>query len=145
MAKHCDIRFAAGDAHLGQPEINIGFIPPVVGTTQALARLIGRPRALEYLFDGKLLSAEEALAIGRIDIIRSPESLHKEVQAYAQLLARKPAKALSAIRLTIVKGDGMTFNDSLKLECEPSVKLADTGEFSEGLRDFLEKREPQWE
>ena len=45
---HCDIRIAASDARLGQPEINIGFIPPV-GTTQALARLIGRPRAIRYL------------------------------------------------------------------------------------------------
>ena len=51
MTLHCDLRFAATDARLGQPEINIGFIPPIA-TTQALARLIGRPRALRYLYDG---------------------------------------------------------------------------------------------
>src|SRR5262249_28594893 len=47
MTLHCDLRFAASDARLGQPEINIGFIPPIA-TTRALARLIGRPRAIRY-------------------------------------------------------------------------------------------------
>jgi len=45
MTLHCDLRFAAADAKLGQPEIRIGFIPPIA-TTQALVRLIGRPRAI---------------------------------------------------------------------------------------------------
>src|SRR5690606_13763464 len=47
MALHCDLRFAAEDARLGQPEVAIGFIPPV-GATQALVRLLGRPAALRY-------------------------------------------------------------------------------------------------
>ena len=144
MVLHCDLRFAAADARLGQPEINIGYIPPV-GATQALARLIGRPRALKYLYDGTLVSAEEALALGIIDIIHPPERLHGEVQAYAESLAQKPAKALSAIRRTIVQGGGMSFDEGLKLEFKTAVNLAGTKDFSEGIRAFLEKREPQWE
>ena len=144
MVLHCDIRFAAGDAQLGQPEINIGYIPPV-GATQALARLIGRPRALKYLYDGTLLSAEEALDMGLVDIIHLPDELHNEVQAYAESLARKPAKALAAIRRTITEGGGMSFDNGLKLEFETAVKLAGTKDFSEGIRAFVEKREPQWE
>ena len=54
MTLHCDVRFAASDARLGQPEIRIGFIPPIA-TTQLLARLIGRPRAIRYLYDGVLV------------------------------------------------------------------------------------------
>ena len=60
MVLHCDVRFAANDARLGQPEINIGFIPPV-GTTQSLVRLIGRPRTLRYLYEGALVSSEALL------------------------------------------------------------------------------------
>jgi enoyl-CoA hydratase len=60
---HCDLRFAATDARLGQPEIRIGFIPPIA-TTQALARLIGRSRAIRYLYDGNLVPAAEALGWG---------------------------------------------------------------------------------
>jgi enoyl-CoA hydratase len=144
MVLHCDIRFAASDARLGQPEINIGYIPPV-GATQALARLLGRPRALKYLYDGTLVSAEEALALGLVDIIHSPERLHEKVQTYAETLTQKPAKALSAIRHTIIQGGGMTFDEGLKLEFETAVNLAATKDFSEGIRAFLEKREPEWE
>jgi hypothetical protein len=65
MVLHCDLRFASSDARLGQPEINIGFIPPV-GTTQALARLIGRPRAIRYLASARHpLSVRRNACIGR--------------------------------------------------------------------------------
>ena len=100
MVLHCDIRFAAADARLGQPEINIGFIPPV-GTTQALARLLGRSRAIRYLYEGTMVSADEALSMGLVDTIYSPEQLREKVKQYADALAQKPAEALAAIRHTI--------------------------------------------
>lgn len=144
MVLHCDIRFASSDARLGQPEINIGFIPPV-GTTQALARLIGRPRAIRYLYEGTLVSAEEARAMGLVDLIYPPERLHAEVQTYAESLAQKPAKALAAIRQTITEGGAVSFEEGLKIEYETAVRLSGTKDFSEGIRAFLEKRTPKWE
>jgi len=144
MVLHCDIRFAAADARLGQPEINIGFIPPV-GTTQSLVRLLGRPRAIRYLYEGALVSAEEALDMGLVDLIYPPERLHEEIQTYANSLAQKPTKALAAIRRTITEGGAMSFEEGMKIEYENAVKLADTRDFSEGIRAFLEKREPDWD
>jgi enoyl-CoA hydratase/carnithine racemase len=144
MVLHCDIRFAAHDARFGQPEINIGFIPPV-GTTQSLVRLIGRPRALRYLYEGSLVSAEEALAIGLVDMLYPAEQLHEEVQTYASSLAQKPANALAAIRRTITEGGAVSFDEGLKIEYESAVSLAGTKDFAEGIRAFLEKREPEWE
>ena len=144
MVLHCDIRFAAADARLGQPEINIGFIPPV-GTTQALVRLLGRPRAIRYLYEGTMVPAEEALSMGLVDLIYPPERLFKEVQNYAESLAQKPAKALAAIRHTITQGGAMSFDEGLKIEYESAVRLADTIDFSEGINAFLEKRKPKWE
>jgi enoyl-CoA hydratase len=144
MVMHCDIRFASSDARLGQPEINIGFIPPV-GTTQALARLIGRPRAIRYLYEGTLVSAEEALTMGLVDLIYPSERLHAEIQAYAESLAQKPAKALAAIRRTITEGGAVSFEEGLKMEYETAVKLSETKDFSEGIHAFLEKRKPTWE
>ncbi len=141
---HCDIRFAAADARLGQPEINIGFIPPV-GTTQSLVRLLGRPRAIRYLYEGAFVSAEEALDMGLVDLIYPPERLHEEIQTYANSLAQKPTQALAAIRRTITEGGVMSFEEGMKIEYESAVKLADTRDFSEGIRAFLEKREPDWE
>jgi enoyl-CoA hydratase len=144
MVLHCDVRFAANDARLGQPEVNIGFIPPV-GTTQSLVRLIGRPRALRYLYEGTFVSAEEALEMGLVDILYPPERLHSEVQAYAVSITQKPAQALAAIRRTITEGGSMSFAEGLKMEYDTAVKLAGTKDFTEGIRSFLEKRKPNWE
>lgn len=140
---HCDVRFAAADARLGQPEINIAFIPPV-GATQALARLLGRPRALRYLYDGTLLSADEARSIGLIDEVVPARDLRQTVQAYAEGLAQKPARALAAIRHCITEGIDLPFEEGLAIEREEALALGATADFREGLDAFLAKRPPQW-
>jgi enoyl-CoA hydratase/carnithine racemase len=141
---HCDVRFAAESARLGQPEINIAFIPPV-GTTQSLPRLLGRPRALRFLYEGTLVSAEEARAMGLVDFVVPPERLREEVQAYGAALARKSAEALAAIRRCITIGLEMPYEDALAVELEAAAHLSGTPDFSEGLRAFFEKRPPKWE
>jgi len=143
MTLHCDLRFAAANARLGQPEIAISFIPPV-GATQALARLIGRPRAIRYLYDGKLVEAKDALDWGLVDELVPAEELHARVQAYALELAAKPAPALAAIRRTITLGGGMSFDDGLAYELETAADLAATAHFDEGVDAFLAKRKPVW-
>jgi enoyl-CoA hydratase/carnithine racemase len=143
MALHCDLRFAASNARLGQPEIRIGFIPPIA-TTQALARLIGRSRAIRYLYDGRLVTASEALQWGLIDEIHEPSHLRERVQSYAEELAAKPAAALAAIRRTVTLGGAMSFDDGMKFELETAVALAETSDFAEGVEAFLEKRPPRW-
>ena len=143
MTLHCDVRFAAQDARLGQPEVFINFIPPV-GATQALVRLIGRPRAVRYLYDGKLLSAEEAFALGLVDELVPEEELRKRVQCYAESLCEKPPEALASIRRSIIEGGGLCFDDGLQLEREEAIKLSGTENFAEGVRAFLEKRDPAW-
>jgi enoyl-CoA hydratase/carnithine racemase len=140
---HCDLRFAATDARLGQPEINIGFIPPIA-TTQALARLIGRSRAIRYLYDGVLVPAGQALAWGLVDEVVEPAKLRSHVQAYAETLAAKSPAALAAIRRTVTLGGGMTFEEGMKYELETVVALAGTPDFAEGVDAFLAKRAPSW-
>jgi enoyl-CoA hydratase/carnithine racemase len=143
MTLHCDLRFAASDARLGQPEIKIAFIPPIA-TTQALARLIGRPRAIRYLYDGALVPASEALQWGLVDELVEPAALRQHVQAYAEELAAKSPTALAAIRRTVTLGGGMTFDDGLEYELQAVVELAGTPDFAEGVDAFLAKREPKW-
>lgn len=143
MVLHCDQRFAAADARLGQPEVNINFIPPV-GGTQALARLLGRSRAIRFLYDGALVSAAEALAMGLVDVVCPPERLREEVGAYAATLAGKPPEALAAIRRCVTEGGALAFEDGLRVELEAAVELAGTRNFAEGVRAFLEKRRPVW-
>ena len=144
IALHCDVRFAAHDAELGQPEVNIGFIPPV-GGTQGLARLLGRPRALRLLYEGGLISAPEALEIGLVDLVVPAEDLRARVRDYALALARKPAPTLAAIRRCITEGVEASFEEGLKIEFEAAVELAGHRNFAEGVNAFLAKRAPTWE
>jgi enoyl-CoA hydratase/carnithine racemase len=143
MTLHADLRFAAADARLGQPEVNIGFIPPV-GGTQGLARLLGRPRALRLLYDGGLLTAAEALAVGLVDEVVEPAALREQVRRYAEGLAQKPADALAAIRRCVAIGGALPFEDGLAVEREAAVGLAGGANFQEGVRSFLAKRKPAW-
>ncbi len=143
MTLHCDLRFAASDARLGQPEIKIGFIPPIA-TTQALARLIGRARALRYLYEGSLVPATEALQWGLVDELVAPAELRSRVQTYGEELAAKSPAALAAIRHTVTLGGGLSFEDGMTYELEAVARLADTPDFAEGVEAFLAKRPPVW-
>jgi enoyl-CoA hydratase/carnithine racemase len=144
MTLHCDVRFCADDAKLGQPEIAIGLIPPI-GTTQALARLIGRPRAIRYLYDGQLITAKEALDWGMVDELVPRAGLHAHVQTYAEGLAAKPAEALKAIRYTITEGGPLPFRRGLEIERQEVIRLAGTPDFREGVMAFIGKRKPEFQ
>lgn len=140
---HCDVRFAAHDAKLGQPEVNIGFIPPV-GGTQALARLLGRPRALRLLYEGGLISAAEALEIGLVDFVVPAEELRARAHDYALALAGKPAATLAAIRRCVTEGLEVSFEEGLRIEFDAAVELGGHRNFAEGVSAFLAKRPPSW-
>jgi enoyl-CoA hydratase len=143
MTLHGDVRFAASDARFGQPEVAIGFIPPIA-TTQTLVRLIGRPRTLQYLYEGGMIDAETALGWGLIDRIVPPDDLRDQVQAYADGLTAKSATALAAIRTCVTQGGGMSFENGMALEADIATLLADTDDFAEGISAFLAKRQPKW-
>lgn len=143
MVLHCDVRFAAADAKLGQPEVNIGFIPPV-GGTQALARLLGRSRALRLLYEAELIAAQEALTIGLVDVVVPAAELRSAVTAYAAKLAAKPADTLAAIRRCIIEGGETSFEAGLQIEHAAAVELGRSPNFIEGVKAFLEKRPPRW-
>ena len=139
IALHCDVRFAAQDARMGLPEVNLGFIPPF-GGTQALARLLGRPRALRFLYDGALLPADRARELGLVDELTAPEALQETAHAYAAGLAGKPREALAAIRRCITEGGSLDFESGLAVELEEAGRLAGTDDFRAALRAFLQRR-----
>jgi len=143
LVMHCDQRFAASNARFGQPEVNINMVPGV-GTTQSLARLLGRTKAIRFLYDGTFISTQEALEIGMVDEIVEPEALRETVQKYGEILASKPPESLAAIRQTITLGIDLPFDEGLKIEFESILELIQTANFKEGVSAFLEKRDPNW-
>lgn len=143
MSLHADLRFAAENARLGQPEVNIAFIPPVAGT-QALVRLVGRSQAFRILYGGELMDAAEAQRIGLVDFVMPPDTLEDTVQTYGEMLATKPANALTAIRRCLIDGADETFENAMAIERAEAEALAEHGNFAEGVSAFLEKRTPNW-
>jgi enoyl-CoA hydratase/carnithine racemase len=143
MTFHCDLRFAAETARIGSPEINLNYLPPIAGT-QALVRLMGRSRALDYLFRGELISAAEAQAAGLVDFVCPPDKLRDEVAAYAAMLATRPPEGLAAIRRCVIEGGARSFEEGMAIELDCVSELAGTRNFEEGVRAFLERRTPVW-
>jgi enoyl-CoA hydratase/carnithine racemase len=143
MTFHCDLRFAAETARIGSPEINLNYLPPIAGT-QALVRLMGRSRALDYLFRGELISAAEARAAGLVDFVCPPDKLRDEVAAYAAMLATRPPEGLAAIRRCVIEGGARSFEEGMAIELDCVSELAGTRNFEEGVRAFLERRTPVW-
>jgi enoyl-CoA hydratase len=142
IALSCDLRMMAKDSgKIGLPEVTLGVLPGT-GGTQRLPRLIGTSRALDMMITGKLLSPDEALAIGLVNYVYPKESFAKDVQAYAAALAHGPARAISLIKRSVVEGIEEPLTAGLALERELQNRLFITEDAKEGLAAFVEKRKP---
>ena len=86
LALCADVRIAADNAMLGQPEILLGIIPGA-GGTQRLTRLVGPSKAKDLIFTGRFVKADEALAIGLVDQVVPAESVYDEALAWARQFA----------------------------------------------------------
>ncbi|MGZ8738791.1 MAG: enoyl-CoA hydratase/isomerase family protein, partial [Nocardioides sp.] len=95
LALCADVRIAADNATLGQPEILLGIIPGA-GGTQRLTRLVGPSKAKDIIFSGRFVKADEALAIGLVDRLVPAEEVYREAVAWAQQFSKGAAYALRA-------------------------------------------------
>ncbi|MGC9111864.1 3-hydroxyacyl-CoA dehydrogenase/enoyl-CoA hydratase family protein [Acidilobus sp.] len=143
IAMSGDIRIAAETAMLGQPEINLGFIPGA-GGTQRLPRLIGRSSAKLLIFTGDMVSAKDAKELGLVDYVVPPERLEQEARSLALKLAEKPPLALLAAKLAVEMGLESNIWAGLALESQLFGLLFSTKDVVEGVSAFLEKRKPSF-
>ncbi|ABP50051.1 MAG: 3-hydroxyacyl-CoA dehydrogenase/enoyl-CoA hydratase family protein [Pyrobaculum arsenaticum] len=143
LAMACDFRIAAETAELGQPEINLGFIPGA-GGTQRLARLIGRDRAKELIFTGDRIPAREAERLGLVHKVVSPDKLEQELRAFAAKLAEKPPLALAMAKYAINFGLEAPQWVGMMLEATQFGLLFSTEDVIEGVSSFLQKKKPQF-
>jgi enoyl-CoA hydratase len=138
LALCADIRIAAQDARLGQPEILLGLIPGA-GGTQRLARLVGPARAKDLIFTGRMVTAEEALSIGLVDRVVPAEEVYTAARAWAERLARGPAYALRAAKEAVDKGLDTDLDTGLAIERQLFAGLFATGDRETGMRSFVEE------
>jgi enoyl-CoA hydratase/carnithine racemase len=142
LALACDLRIASPRSQLGQSEIKLGIIPGA-GGTQRLPRLVGRSRARELIYSGRVVPAEEALAIGLIDRLE-PDPFAAAFEQAARF-AQGPTRALAAAKEALNAADLGDLRKGLGVERDVFVELFDTYDQREGMQAFLEKRDPTFE
>ncbi len=142
IALSCDLRMMAKDSgRIGLPEVTLGVLPGT-GGTQRLPRLIGASRALDLMITGRLLTPDEALAIGLVNYIYPKENFAKDLHAYAKALADGPSRAVSLIKRSVLEGIELPLTGGLALERELQNRLFITDDAKEGISAWVEKRKP---
>ncbi|RIQ20219.1 enoyl-CoA hydratase/isomerase family protein [Jiangella rhizosphaerae] len=138
LALACDLRFAASDAKLGQPEVLLGLIPGA-GGTQRLARLVGPSKAKDLIFTGRMVAAEEALAMGLVDrVVPAGTDVYAVAVEWAARFATGPAYALRAAKEAIDRGLSTDLDTGLELERQQFAGLFATEDRATGMRSFIE-------
>src|SRR5579863_7606832 len=146
IAMACDIRIAKKEGgKIGLPEVNLGVLPGT-GGTQRLSRVVGRSRAMELMAEAKLLSFEEALGFGLIHYIYERESFWDDVVAYARQFCppNKASRAVGHIKRAVVTGSEVGFGEALGIERELQQLLFTSEDAKEGLKAYVEKRQPEF-
>lgn len=143
VAIACDYRFAAEDATFGQPEVKLGIMPGA-GGTQRLPRLVGGQRARELLFSGRHVDAGEALAIGLVDRVLPAAEVYPAALDEARRLADGPTAAYRGMKLALLAWAQRGQEFGLDAERDRFRELFATEDQKEGMRAFLERREPRF-
>jgi len=143
IALACHIRLASENAKFGQPEVNLGIIPGY-GGTQRLTRLINSGRAMEYIFTGDMIDANEAFRIGLVnhvyplnELLNKAVEIAKKITYKGQVAIKQSIKAINAAEEMSSK-EGQNYEASLFAIC------CGTEDFKEGTSAFLDKRKPNF-
>lgn len=138
----CDLAIASDNSKFGATAINVGLF--CMGPAVPLYKSLGRKKTLELIMTGDLIGAEEALRIGLINKVVPAESLEEETMKYAKKLAGKSPRAMQLGKESFYQMEDMKFEDALDVTNYHFATLCTTEEAQEGVRAFLEKREPKW-
>lgn len=140
LAMACDIRIASEKAKFAQPEAGLG-ITPGFGGTQRLPRLVGTGVAKEMIYTGRIVKADEALRIGLINKVVSPELLMGEAKKLADMISINAPIAVKLCKDAINRGTQVDIDSAIVIEANDFGKCFDTEDQKEGMSAFIERRE----
>jgi enoyl-CoA hydratase/carnithine racemase len=151
VALAADIRIAKRDAgKIGLPEVALGVLPGT-GGTQRLARLVGKARAIEMMATGRLMSFDEAKALGLVQHVWGGDDLQgasfmDAVLEYARQFTppNKASRAVGGMKRAVQSGVEAGFLEGLSLERELQQLLFQSEDAKEGLAASLAKRKPEF-
>jgi enoyl-CoA hydratase len=144
LAMACDLRVAAENAKLGQPEINLGFLPGA-GGTQRLSRLVGISKAKELILTGDIIDAREAWRIGLVNQVVPEGQALESAKEMAKKILKKGPLAVKFAKSVIDWGSSTNIQTGLFIEKLAQTILFGTEDHLEGINSFLEKRHPNFQ
>ena len=142
LALVCDIRIASSQARFISAFVHRA-INPDTGSTWYLPQMLGKGRALEMMYTGEPLSAEEAERYGMVNRVVDPEQLLPEALALAEKIAKGPSIAIELTK-RLVNDSAPTFKMQVEREAWGLGVSGQTEDREEGVRSFLEKRPAQF-
>ncbi len=143
LAMACHLRISGDRVRFGQPEVNLGIIPGW-GGTQRLVRLIGRAKATEWILAGDMVMASEAYRLGLVNQVVPQDQVLKVAKDLARKLAAKSRIAVREALRSIEAAWNLSLEAGLAAEAEAFGRVAASEDSQEGIRAFLEKRQPQF-
>ena len=144
QALACDIRVAATHSEFGFGEVRLGWLPGA-GGTQRLPRIIPLGRALELLYTGARISADEAYRLGLIDHLVPMSQLMEKCDEIATEICKSAPLAVQSIKQASLRGLDVSLEKGLDLERKLYQDLQITEDAREGALAFAEKRSPNWQ
>ena len=144
LAMACDFRIAARGIRLGAPFTPIGLAGCDMSAGWFLPRLVGLGVASDLMFTGRLVAADEALAIGLVHRVVEPEAFAGEVAALAARLAAGPPIAHRWTKRALHRSLGVDMDAEFEFEIFAQVQCIQTEDHREGVRAFREKRRPEF-
>jgi len=143
MASMCDIRIASDQARFAMAYVKVGLVPGD-GGCYYLPRIVGVAKALELIWTGDFIDAEEALRIGYVSKVVPPDQLMPATRELAQRIAEGPAVAIQLAKRLVYRGLDATIWEALEQASTAMGIVQATEDALEGPRAFREKRKPQF-
>ncbi|MFO1188855.1 MAG: enoyl-CoA hydratase/isomerase family protein [Alphaproteobacteria bacterium] len=142
LAVACDIIIASEKADFAYTAINVGIVPAM--HTVHLPRQIGRHKAFEYLFTGKVFSASDAERFGMINRVVPQDKVKEEARALAREFASKSPVVMQLARDAFMRANDTDYRRSIENSVESLSLIFGTPDAQEGFKAYFEKRPPKW-
>src|SRR5437016_5013958 len=143
LALAFDLRVATADAELGLPEVRVGLVPDVGGTTR-LVRTVGYAKAKELILTGRMIGAAEALAIGLVNQVVPPGEHVAAAARLAEEIAQNAPLAVGLAKRLVDLGSNVDKHTFLAMELLAQSVLLRSEDAREGARALAERRPPRF-
>lgn len=143
LAFACDLRIASTEATFSQSFMKVGLHPDWAGT-YFLPRLVTPNKACELFFLGGVINAEQAERLSIVNQVVAPADLENVTRQLAERLRAAPPIAIAAAKQAVYMSQTADLDQMLRYETEAQLRCFESEDGREGIRAFIEKREPRF-